>query len=193
MTGPDEYTTVVDNNAYTNLMAKENLEGAVHVDRVAGGRRSPAAHAALVERHRAAAEAEVDGWRRAAELMYIPRHEELGIVLQDEHFLERKPLGLRRTRRRRSYPLLLHYHPLELYRHQVIKQTDVVLATYLVGRPLHARRRSGARSASSRAPASWSTTSTSRCACCPERRCRARSATSCGAPRGRWRRRSRAR
>ena len=32
------------------------------------------------------------------------------------------------------YPLLLHHHPLELYRHQVIKQTDVVLATYLLDR-----------------------------------------------------------
>ena len=74
---------------------------------------------------------EVEGWRRAAELMYVPRHEELGIVLQDDHFLEREPWDIENTPADK-HPLLLHYHPLELYRRQVIKQTDVVLATYLV-------------------------------------------------------------
>ena len=64
--------------------------------------------------------------------MYVPRHEELGIVLQDEHFLERKRWDFEGTPKE-HHPLLLHYHPLELYRHQVIKQTDVVLASYLVG------------------------------------------------------------
>jgi alpha,alpha-trehalose phosphorylase len=64
--------------------------------------------------------------------MYVPRHEELGIVLQDEHFLDRKRWDFERTPPEK-YPLLLHHHPLELYRHQVIKQTDVVLATYLAG------------------------------------------------------------
>ena len=54
--------------------------------------------------------------------------------------------GTSRARRRSSYPLLLHYHPLEIYRHQVIKQADVVLATYLAGRPLQRRRRCAARS-----------------------------------------------
>jgi alpha,alpha-trehalose phosphorylase len=64
--------------------------------------------------------------------MYVPRHDELGIVLQDEHFLERKRWDFEGTPADK-HPLLLHHHPLELYRHQVIKQTDVVLATYLVG------------------------------------------------------------
>ena len=129
VTGPDEYTTVVDNNAYTNLMARENLEIAVRVIEWLQGQ-DPAAHAELV-RATGVSEAEVDGWRRAAELMYVPRHDELGIVLQDEHFLERKRWDLAALPADRR-PLLLHYHPLELYRHQVIKQTDVVLATYLV-------------------------------------------------------------
>jgi alpha,alpha-trehalose phosphorylase len=84
VTGPDEYTTVVDNNAYTNLMARENLEGAVRVvERLAA--QDPDAHARLVEATGVTGK-EVDGWRRAAALMYVPRHEELGIVLQDEHF-----------------------------------------------------------------------------------------------------------
>jgi alpha,alpha-trehalose phosphorylase len=130
VTGPDEYTTVVDNNAYTNLMAKENLEVATRVVEWLQGR-DPAAFDELVHATGLTC-AEVQEWRRAAERMYVPRHEELGIVLQDERFLERKRWDFEGTPADR-YPLLLHHHPLELYRHQVIKQTDVVLATYLVG------------------------------------------------------------
>ena len=131
VTGPDEYTTVVDNNAYTNLMARENLEGAARViDWLAG--QDPKAHASLLRRTGLTDE-EVAGWRRAAALMYVPRHEELGIVLQDEHFLDRPVWDFEATPPER-YPLLLHHHPLEIYRHQVIKQTDVVLATYLLDR-----------------------------------------------------------
>ena len=33
VTGPDEYNTVVNNNAYTNLMARENLRYAAHYAR----------------------------------------------------------------------------------------------------------------------------------------------------------------
>jgi alpha,alpha-trehalose phosphorylase len=130
VTGPDEYTTVVDDNAYTNLMAKENLEVATRIVEWLQGS-DPDGHAELV-RTTGLEEAEVDGWRRAAEAMHIPRHEELGIVLQDEHFLDRKEWDFAGTPPSK-HPLLLHFHPLELYRHQVIKQADVVLATYLVG------------------------------------------------------------
>jgi alpha,alpha-trehalose phosphorylase len=130
VTGPDEYTTVVDNNAYTNLMARENLVGAVRTLEWLAAR-EPEAHARLVAAT-GLADHEIDDWRRAAELMYVPRHEELGIVLQDERFLERKRWDFEATPDD-HYPLLLHHHPLELYRHQVIKQTDVVLATYLLG------------------------------------------------------------
>jgi alpha,alpha-trehalose phosphorylase len=130
VTGPDEYTTVVDDNAYTNLLAKENLEVATRVIEWLAAA-DPEAHAALA-RATALTGDEVDGWRRAAERMYVPRDEGLGIVLQDERFLERKRWDFEGTPREK-HPLLLHFHPLELYRHQVIKQTDVVLATYLVG------------------------------------------------------------
>ncbi len=130
VTGPDEYTTVVDNNAYTNLMAKENLSIAIRITEWLAGADAEA-YAALASATGLTAD-EVDGWRRAAELMYVPRHEELGIVLQDEHFLDRKRWDFEGTPPEK-HPLLLHFHPLELYRHQVIKQTDVVLATYLVG------------------------------------------------------------
>ena len=130
VTGPDEYTSVVDNNAYTNLMARENLGSAVRVLEWLAGQ-DPDALAQLM-RSTALTVAEIDGWRRAAERMYVPRDERLGIVLQDEHFLDRERWDLEGTPADK-HPLLLHFHPLELYRHQVIKQTDVVLASYLLG------------------------------------------------------------
>jgi alpha,alpha-trehalose phosphorylase len=75
---------------------------------------------------------EVDDWRRAAERMFIPYEEHLGIHPQDAHFLDREVWDLEATPQQRR-PLLLHYHPLVIYRFQVLKQADVVLALFLRG------------------------------------------------------------
>jgi len=130
VTGPDEYTTVVDDNAYTNLMAKEHLEVAIRI--VEWLRAGDPAGLERLRRTTGLTDSEVEDWRRAAELVHVPRDAELGIVLQDDGFLDREPWDFDATPPDR-HPLLLHHHPLELYRRQVIKQTDVVLATYLVG------------------------------------------------------------
>jgi alpha,alpha-trehalose phosphorylase len=124
VTGPDEYSAVVDDNAYTNVMARENLEGAARLVEWLGHVR-PEVHARL-----GVGPEEVADWRAAAEAMHIPRSEELGILLQDERFLEREPWDLAGIPPER-FPLLLHHHPLEIYRRQVVKQADAVLATYL--------------------------------------------------------------
>ena len=83
--------------------------------------------------HKTALEpSEVEAWIRAAERMYVPYDEQLGIIPQDDNFLDREPWDFRNTPRDR-YPLLLFYHPLNIYRKQVIKQADVVLAMFLLG------------------------------------------------------------
>jgi alpha,alpha-trehalose phosphorylase len=129
VTGPDEYTTVVDNNLYTNLMAAENLRLAADaVERVR--RESPPDYRRLADRTGLGAE-EIATWRRAAEQMHIPYDNHAGVHLQDESFLDYAPWDFAGTPADR-YPLLLHYHPLVIYRHQVIKQTDVVLATVML-------------------------------------------------------------
>jgi alpha,alpha-trehalose phosphorylase len=71
-------------------------------------------------------------WARAAENMYVPYDEERQIVLQDDSFLDREPWDFRNTPPE-HYPLLLFYHPLNIYRKRVIKQADVVLAMFLLG------------------------------------------------------------
>ena len=84
----------------------------------------------------------MEAWIRAAESMYVPSDEKLQIVLQDDNFLDREPWDFRNTPRDR-YPLLLFYHPLNIYRKQVIKQADVILAMFLLGDafPLEAKKR----------------------------------------------------
>jgi alpha,alpha-trehalose phosphorylase len=130
VTGPDEYKTVVNNNAYTNLMARENLRYAS--DTVEALRtRAPDAFDALV--HKTALElSESDAWHRAAENMYVPYDEKLKIIPQDDSFLDREAWDFKNTPRDR-YPLLLFYHPLNIYRKRVIKQADVILAMFLLG------------------------------------------------------------
>ena len=130
VTGPDEYNTVVNNNAYTNLMARENLRYATQA--VESLRTTePDAYDALV--HKTALEpSEVEAWSRAAENMYVPYDEKLKIIPQDDSFLDREPWDFQNTPRD-HYPLLLFYHPLNIYRKQVIKQADVVLAMFLLG------------------------------------------------------------
>jgi alpha,alpha-trehalose phosphorylase len=130
VTGPDEYNAVVNNNAYTNLMARENLRYAawtVESLRVT----APDAYNALV--HKTALESsEVEAWIRAAENMYVPYDEKLKIIPQDDGFLDKEPWDFQNTPSD-HYPLLLFYHPLNIYRKQVIKQADVVLAMFLLG------------------------------------------------------------
>jgi alpha,alpha-trehalose phosphorylase len=130
VTGPDEYNTVVNNNAYTNLMARENLRYASQTVESLRATK-PDVYNALV--HKTALEpSEVEAWLRAAESMYVPYDEQLKIIPQDDNFLDREPWDFRNTPLD-HYPLLLFYHPLNIYRKQVIKQADVVLAMFLLG------------------------------------------------------------
>jgi alpha,alpha-trehalose phosphorylase len=129
VTGPDEYNAVVNNNAYTNLMARENLRYATQVVEFLR-KTKPDAYNALV--HKTALEpSEENAWIRAAENIYVPYDEKLKIIPQDDNFLDREPWDFRNTPAD-HYPLLLFYHPLNIYRKQVIKQADVVLAMFLL-------------------------------------------------------------
>ena len=122
VTGPDEYSAVADDNAYTNLMAERNLRAAV-----AAARQYPDQAEAL-----GVTDDEVEAWQRAADHVVIGYDEALGVHEQSAGFtthavwdFERTPPG--------AYPLLLHYPYFDLYRKQVIKQADLVLAMQVRG------------------------------------------------------------
>ncbi|MEB3980031.1 family 65 glycosyl hydrolase [Mycobacterium sp. 663a-19] len=119
VTGPDEYSAVADNNVYTNLMAQQNLRAAA--DAVA--RYPDRARALGVD------EAETARWRKAAEAMYIPYDEVLGVHPQADGFTTHQIWDFATTPPDR-YPLLLHHPYFDLYRKQVVKQADLVLAMH---------------------------------------------------------------
>ena len=128
VTGPDEYTTVVNDNCYTNVMARFNLRYAARTVRFLA-QWNPAAFEAL-QRRTGLRLAELDEWDAAADAMYIPYDAEREIHPQDTAFLDLEPWDWEGTPQD-EYPLLLNFHPLVIYRHQVLKQADVVLAMYL--------------------------------------------------------------
>lgn len=130
VTGPDEYSAIVNNNCYTNMMARQNLRYA-HEVALWMQETEPARYEALVGRLNLQAQ-EIADWKRAADAMFIPYDDELKLYLQDDSFLDRAPWDLANTPRNK-FPLLLHYHPLVIYRHQVCKQADLVLALFLLG------------------------------------------------------------
>jgi alpha,alpha-trehalose phosphorylase len=130
VTGPDEYTTVVNDNLFTNVMARFNLRFAARTVRQMADE-APEAYRQMADRLNLDPD-EADGWDRAAEAMHIPFSPSLGIHPQDEVFLEREMWDLENTPDDQR-PLLLHFHPLVIYRYQVLKQADVVLALFLQG------------------------------------------------------------
>jgi alpha,alpha-trehalose phosphorylase len=122
VTGPDEYSALGDDNIYTNLMARENLLAA----------------AAAVEQHpdrarELGADAEESAaWRDAAEAMAMPYDEALGVHPQAERFTQHQVWDFANTPAD-HYPLFLHYPYFDLYRKQVVKQADLVLAMHMRG------------------------------------------------------------
>jgi alpha,alpha-trehalose phosphorylase len=117
VTGPDEYSAIADNNVFTNLMAQLNLHAA----------------ADAIERHPdlgrtlSVGDEEAAAWRDAAEQMLIPYDDALEIHPQSEGFTSHATWDFEATGHD-HYPLLLHFPYFDLYRKQVVKQADLVLA-----------------------------------------------------------------
>src|SRR5581483_859005 len=122
VTGPDEYSAIADNNVYTNLMAQRNLRAAANV-----AERLPDRAAELGVDAR-----EIAAWRAGAEAMVVPFDPKLGVHSQADRFtaLQRWDFAASPPE---AYPLFLHYPYFDLYRKQVVKQADLVLAMHLRG------------------------------------------------------------
>ncbi|GAB3816622.1 glycoside hydrolase family 65 protein [Kribbella italica] len=129
VTGPDEYSAVADDNVFTNLMAAKNLRAA----------------ATFAAKYPAKArDLEVDSeeeaaWRDAAGAVYVPYDEKLGVHPQSEGFTGYAEWDFEAYRDK--YPLMLHAPYFELYRKQVIKQADLMLATYWCGEQFTAEQK----------------------------------------------------
>jgi Trehalose and maltose hydrolases (possible phosphorylases) len=122
VTGPDEYSALADNNVYTNLMAQRNLRGAADVAE---------RHPDLAAEFDVTPE-EIESWREAADSMFIPYDELRQVHPQSEGFTEHAVWDFEQTKPD-QYPLLLNFPYFDLYRKQVVKQADLVLAMQMCG------------------------------------------------------------
>jgi alpha,alpha-trehalose phosphorylase len=122
VTGPDEYGAIADNNVYTNLMAERNMRAAAEA-----AERHPDRALAL-----GISEEEMASWRDAATDTFIPFDDTLGVHPQADGFTAHQVWDFAGTPPD-HYPLLLHYPYFDLYRKQVVKQADLVLALHLRG------------------------------------------------------------
>ncbi|MBM7561680.1 glycoside hydrolase family 65 protein [Fusibacter tunisiensis] len=133
VTGPDEYTAIVNDNYYTNAMAKYHLKWAHDLYQMLGASLDPTIKTqfeALRVKLNMNAE-EVEHMLAASNQMYLPYDDQLGIYAQDANFLK-KPVWPFENENFQKRPLLLHYHPLTIYRHQVLKQADTILAHFML-------------------------------------------------------------
>ena len=122
VTGPDEYGAIADNNVYTNLLAQRNLRAAA--DAVARRPRAGAELGADLE--------EAAAWREAARDMVIPWDETLAVHPQSEGYTRHQTWDFAGTGAD-QYPLFLHFPYFDIYRKQVVKQADLVLALHWRG------------------------------------------------------------
>ena len=128
VTGPDEYTCIVNNNYYTNAGAAYNLKYAYALINKLKNKKEYKTFVTKTHVN----DKELKSFKDAADNMYYPFDENLGIIKQDDSFLDKKKIDFNAINKK-EFPLLLHYHPLFLYRHQICKQADAVLADYLYG------------------------------------------------------------
>ncbi|WP_230473502.1 beta-phosphoglucomutase [Dyella choica] len=131
VTGPDEYTALVDNNYYTNHMAQQHLRYAASI--ASQLERERPHDYARIAMQLDLSDQEIAAWLSAADAMYLPVDAELGIFPQDDDFLDKPRLPIARQSEHGHRPLLLQLHPLTIYRHQVCKQADVLQAFVLAG------------------------------------------------------------
>lgn len=129
VTGPDEYNVLVDNNFYTNLMARENLRDAVEavqlLERMAPEKLTELSHRLNFSVN------ELDLWREIIQKMYFPYDEGRQVFPMDDGFMMRKPWDESRIPPEKRSWLYENYHPLFIMRHRMSKQADAILAFYL--------------------------------------------------------------
>ncbi len=140
VTGPDEYSALVDNNTYTNAMVRHHFKGAARIYYYLHQNHGKQLQSII--RSISLGKDEVASWIKAADSMRLPFNKEIGVHAQDERFLELEKWNSEK-KGEIKHPMLLHYHPLVIYRHQVIKQADTVLAMFLLSHefPIYEKKR----------------------------------------------------
>ncbi len=129
VTGPDEYNVLVDNNFYTNFMAREHLRDAVKAVEYLQ-EKEPEVLEKLCAKLGFAVE-ETLLWKKIVDNMYFPYDEERQVYPMDDGFMMRRPWDENRIPPEKRAWLYENYHPLFIMRHRMSKQADAIIAMYL--------------------------------------------------------------
>ncbi len=122
VTGPDEYTALVNDNVYTNMLVGYHFKKMIEIYKV---------NTELLNNINIYLDNEtVDRYIHISENMAIHMNEDCSILAQDRDFLNKAYWPYENNS---SKPLLLEYHPIQIYRYQISKQADAVLALQLLG------------------------------------------------------------
>lgn len=129
VTGPDEYNAIVDNNFYTNLMARENLRNALEALELLKEHES-VAYGQLTKKLELTDD-ETVYWQRIIDNMYFPYDEKRQVYPLDDGFMMRKPWDDSKIAPEKRHLLYENFHPLFVYRQRMSKQADAILGMYL--------------------------------------------------------------
>ncbi|WP_422526718.1 glycosyl hydrolase family 65 protein [Serratia fonticola] len=126
VTGPDEYSVLVNDNYYTNSLVKYHFSW---VGKLAGIMLvSDSNRWRMLAEQLGLNDAEIIHFQYLASIMSLPVDDKRKIIKQDRDFLNKARWPFYADNK---YPLLLHYHPLTIYRYQISKQADAVMALML--------------------------------------------------------------
>jgi alpha,alpha-trehalose phosphorylase len=129
VTGPDEYTCIVNNNYYTNVLTKNLFTEISAIYNDVSLKYNNLLK--LLSKKLNFLNKELNNFAKAGIKMYLPFDKKRNLHPQDDSFFNKKVWDFKNTPKK-NYPLLLHYHPLTLYRHQVCKQADTILGHFLL-------------------------------------------------------------
>lgn len=126
VTGPNEYENNINNNWYTSYIARWCLQYTAQVIQSA----SAEGISGILERTGFKADQELAEWQKICDNVFLPKNEELGIVLQQENYLDkeqRTAADLDISER----PINQHWSWDRILRSCFIKQADVLQGMYM--------------------------------------------------------------
>ncbi|WP_276378846.1 glycoside hydrolase family 65 protein [Flavobacterium sp. H4147] len=127
VTGPNEYENNINNNFYTNYIAKWCIDFASEqIEKVAS--EYPADHKRVMEKVTLSS-AEIQKWKKVADNMYFPISEKLGIYLQQDGFLDKELVPVKDLDKSQR-PINQKWSWDRVLRSPYIKQADVLQGFY---------------------------------------------------------------
>lgn len=124
VTGPDEFNYIVNNDFYTNMLAKFNWQFAI--DTAKDMQTNASNMYKAISEKIDLQNSELEEWQRLIEKIYLPYNKNKGIWEQDDAFVNRKPVDI--SNLPENYGQLKKDYTLwDLGRRKIIKQPSVVL------------------------------------------------------------------